>query len=138
MADLFIDEINLYEVNYLLSKKKKPPVTLSDLQKWLPSQSEILSMETLSNKLYILDSLNESFVNSDQIEEPKFFFPKFNTYDNEVMVTRPLDKKINMRRRASKRYLSEAKGLHARISTVEDQMESITLDSMMSKKTLEI
>ena len=137
MAELFIDETNLYEINYLLTLKNKPPATMDDLKAWLPSQVAILDMENSSNKLYILESLNNAFAGFSD-EYSYSIMPRFDPYRNEVYVTSGPEKKIDMKRRPSKRYLSEAKGLHARLSTLEDQMDSITLDEMMSKKMLEI
>lgn len=142
MSDLFLDSSNLYEIrNILQSRGHSGEVNLEMLKKWMPSASDILFLEDRSNQLYILDSLNERFSDTLIKKESKTarMFPRYNTYANEVYIDREdLSKDIDRRRRNSKKYLSEAKGLHARVSTLESQKDSILSDRMISKKTLEM
>ena len=64
---------------------------------------------------------------------------KFDPYIGEVFVDRQQSNTLKgMQRKYSKKYRSEAKGLHARVSTLEDQRDSMQVDSMMAKKMFEI
>lgn len=142
---MFLEESNLYEIkNMLLMRKADPGLASIDvMRKWLDSSeaNDILFLETPSTAIYVLESLNEAFVNSltTPVKIETSMLHKFDPYIGEVFVDRQQSNTLKgMQRKYSKKYRSEAKGLHARVSTLEDQRDSMQVDSMMAKKMFEI
>jgi len=142
---MFLEESNLYEIkNMLLMRKADPGLASAEgMRKWLNTNeaNEILFLETPATAIYVLESLNEAYVNSlvPSVKLKTSMLHKFDPYSGEVFVDRQESNTLSgMQRRYSKKYKSEAKGLHAKVSTLEVQRDSMQVDSMMSKKMFEI
>ncbi len=142
---MFLEESNLYEIkNIVLIRGGDPAkVTMDAMTKWVKGSeaNDILFMESPSNAMYILDSLNEAFANTivQRKENTKDMMFSVDPYSGEINVPRQVCLGLtSMRRVPSKKYRSESKGLHAKLATLETQRESITVDSVIAKKALNI